>query len=172
MTVPGVGLVHKSTVCAWFASGTENVSADRGMRATQSNGSNQQHHRFNVNQDEWLVGIGDDIAVKCDEKAWLGRIYRMRKRYANKRWADYVYDVNILTEKTNTGTMFFDVCWYKKRAVRPGSAHQNTYAYGKAASQEIALATVICPVTLTYSEQHCYYPSSGSIGHRRVMCGW
>jgi hypothetical protein len=78
----------------------------------------------------------------------------MRKRYANNR---YVYDVNILTEKTNTGTMFFDVCWYKKRLVRPDSAHQNTYAYGKAASQEVSLDSVICPVTLTYSEQYGFY---------------
>ena len=145
MLVPGRGMVDKKTVCAWFSSGMENLSHDRGTRAAQPTRGVQENGFFNVREDAWQVGIGQDVAVLFEDTVWVGRIYRVRRRYQNNRWADYIYPVDLQAEKQQNSKLFFDMAWYSRHRTTP-----NVYVFGgHADTKEVTLYSVICPVTLS-----------------------
>ena len=85
MEVPGQGLVHIRTVIKWLTDGVKNVSADRSLRVQQEGGGEAEARPRDLHVEEWLVGIGDDIACRLikpsgQAEATLGRILRMRKK--------------------------------------------------------------------------------------------
>jgi hypothetical protein len=85
--VPGRGEEYKKHVIELFNDGRAKLSADRGLRVVQGrNDNNQAPPAFDAANDEWMMGIGTDIAVFYDQgNVWMGQIILMRKRVGNGR---------------------------------------------------------------------------------------
>jgi hypothetical protein len=153
MAVPGHGDVYKMTICAWMASGTENVSNDRGTRAAQANHGGvlgmSNRPGFDIAESEWNIELGHDVAVMFDD-AFIGRVIRIRRKCA-KSWVEYVYPVDIQQAKADGLDLFFTICWYAVTGT------EGEYTYGVHEPKEVALDSIICPVALTLDSDRAVY---------------
>jgi hypothetical protein len=157
MNVPGVGPKHIKTIMKWLNDDVSKLSADRTLRVQQNmhgvdGPANNAAAARDILVDSWRVGRGDDIAVKFNTgteehphyQACLGRIIRMRKRGATKRWLDYRYPVDLAGARAWLGELYVTCHWYKRtRADR-------TYTYNTANMVQIHVETIVCPVNMTY----------------------
>lgn len=147
MEVPGVGVVHKQTICSWFSSGTENISCDRGIRAGQAtSGETIGKRNFDIRSSEWTVQLGGDCAVLFDDKVFLGKITRMRRHYSNGSKADYLEPIDISLAKKHKELLWFQMCWYKRKG------ESSEYNYGEELdTEEVHITCVICPIVLNFN---------------------
>ena len=159
MHVPTLGAVHKSRICAWFSSATENVSADRMQRAIQPTcGGETKLARsdWNIAESEWTVQLGGDVAVLFDDTVHLGTILRMRRK-AGKSWYNYLDPVDISQVKEDGLDLFFTLTWYqpaKKNKKNTGSlSADGKYKNGVADPKEVHVTCVICPISLTFDAE-------------------
>ena len=113
--------MHKQTVCKQINQGRTKVSSDRGLRvmeARQIPVNVSGSRRFNIRDDDWVVGIHNDIAVQYDDTYAIGRIIRMRKRYANGNWRNCKKPVNIQEDRIPLGDLYVSCYWYTEKAGR------------------------------------------------------
>ena len=160
MNVPNKGPTHIRTILKWLTDGVANVSADRTVRVRSAgddagaDGAADEdgaaiHH---LHEDEWLVGIGDDVACKFASErggaptADIGRILRMRKKGKRGAYLDYSRPVNIAGDRKSLGNLYFVCCWYKKTRGRD----RRTYTYNAVRMQQVHVTTIICPINLTH----------------------
>jgi hypothetical protein len=147
MKVPGIGDVHKRVICAWVASGSEKLSAALSVRQAQaSSRSCIDMDVFTTVDDEWVVQLGTDIAVLFEERVWLGKITRIRRRYTGGSWANYVRPVHLDSAKAARWQLYFTLSWYNDKVERNNI---RVYQYGLQDTKSVRLVCVICPVALT-----------------------
>lgn len=147
MEVPGVGLLYKQTICArYYNSGLEKIASDIGMRY-----ANLDKPVFDVRESEWNIGPSFDVAVKFDGDFHLGRIVRVRRRYANGCDV-WIRPFDLLKAKAAKIDLHFLYTWYK----RGEDAALYTFA-GVHDPNEWGLATIICPVSLIYDIEDGVY---------------
>lgn len=152
MSVPGKGPVHKRTICAWEASGTEQVSGDRMNRAAQASSracldGGVAPSVFDINSDPWIAELGSEIAAVFEDAVWIGSILMIRRRYANGGWAEYTRPVDLEHAKKNGWELLFTCCWYKQVA-------DGLYTFGVLDPEPVSLAMVACPVALEEVPSH------------------
>ena len=72
----GGGRIAKLTVCKWINDGRQKISSDRGLRVQQSRqvAFGPQDTEFNIREDDWNVGIGNDVACLYKNSACIGRV--------------------------------------------------------------------------------------------------
>jgi hypothetical protein len=134
------------------------LSADRGLRVAQGrNDNNQAPPAFDAANDEWMMGIGTDIAVFYDkDNVWMGQIIRMRKRIGSgRRHTEYKNPVVIDKDRTPLGDLQVQLFWYQR--VSGGGAKEKRFKLKLGDFNEIHVETVICPITMTYTKSEDYY---------------
>ena len=110
--------------------------------------------QVDLHNEDWMVGIGDDVACKFNSAreggrpdTSLGRIIRMRKKGTGGRWLDYRRPVDIAGDRGRLGNLFFICYWYRQTRVNL------TYTYSHADMEPVHVSGVICPVNMTYNPE-------------------
>jgi hypothetical protein len=156
--VPGRGEQYKKHVIEQFNDGRTNMSADRGLRVTQGRPDyNQVSPAFDAANDEWMMGIGTDIAVFYDSgNVWMGQVIRMRKCVrSGRRHTEYKHPVVIDEDRTPLGDLQVQLFWYQR--AHGGGRTEKRFKLKLGDFNEIHVEIVICPITMTYNKKGGYY---------------
>jgi hypothetical protein len=156
--VPGRGEQYKKHVIEQFNDGRTKMSGDRGLRVTQGRPDyNQVFPAFDAANDEWMIGIGTDIAVFYDSgNVWMGQVIRMRKCVrGGRRHTEYKHPVVIDEDRTPRRDLQVQLFWYQR--AHGGGRTEKRFKFKVGDFNEIHVETVIFPITMTYNKKGGYY---------------
>ena len=164
--------IHKGTVMASFNSGVR-LSADRQLRAKSTTSNKfeflQEGIPRNLREDEWDVGIGDDVVVRFSVhgseriQCFVGRILRMKKRGNKRGWIEYRNPVAKLSFGREE-SVYLQCFYYKQKR---GRANSRVFTFNHPHPHMINLSSVVCPVSMTFDASTGNYEMDSS--HYDVM---
>ena len=152
--------VSKLTVMKWINDGRATLSSDRTVRIQSSMKEQSVHRSLDLAEDDWVVGLGDDVAVKFTTgrrgviKGFIGRIVRMRRQHKSKRWVNYTRPVTIHGDRKDLQGLWFRLHWY---APLTGSNNELRYRFTSHDTKLVETDNLICPVTMTWHSDGDYY---------------
>ena len=148
------------TVMKWINDGRPTLSADRTVRIRSAMHAEDVDRSRDLAEDDWVVGLGDDVAVKFTTKrrgvykGFIGRIVRMRRK--RRKWVNYTRPVTIHGDRTDLEGLWFRLHWYK-RVPSAESGSELRYRFTDYDFELVEAASLICPVTMKWHADGDYY---------------
>ena len=162
MPYPGVeGGKSKRAVIAMFNEEKPKLSADRGLRVKQARPGHgrAEVEPFDISSDDWLMGVGTDVAVNHEKNIFIGRVIKMRKKGKSRGHVEYGRPVVLHRDRGQPQQRGLQIqcSWYKRKV--GGGGKEDRYVINKRADdwEWMDIDTVTCPVSLTYNESGKYY---------------
>ena len=152
MVVPGtLQRRNKATVLAELAGRGVNVSTDRGLRVRSAHADGDEIP-FDPAEDDWMMSLGSDIAVHCDENNWIGKVISVKKKNGRK-WTKYMRPVCLHEDRKSLGDLYV-TCHYYTRVRSRSVEHGGLWAFKFDGSGpdpvHIHVMEIIGPVHLKY----------------------
>jgi hypothetical protein len=147
-------LVHKKTVMTSLVE-KKTLSADRRMRYQQvfTAGGSVGAENLDLTRNEWVVGIGSDVAVSFIEESrgrgkpkytvFIGRIRRIRKK-VNNRWIEYVDPIKLSYDRSQGRGDIFVHCYYYQQMGGRGAK----FTFTLPDPQKIHVDSIVSPAIL------------------------
>jgi hypothetical protein len=153
--------MHRAAVVADIAmgGGKHYLSADRGIRAKatkKKQDDGQEEVEPDLQHDEWVVGIGTDIAAKIGDHIEVGRVLRITRRGNKKdkiKGADYKHPVRLSSkedrEKEEKKGIRFHCHWF----IKPKRNQQKniyTFSENPFSVKDLGPQNIVSPVVVEY----------------------
>ena len=187
------GRMHKSTLMSKLNDGEEKLSADRVVRIQQCHGRDRNAiaaaAAFNPREDDWLMGLGSDIAVQFENNKWVGKVVRMRRWTGSRRdgecncgecgvpkgkgsWVEYQRPVILHEDRKQVGNVHFQCSWYSRTNRDNNNKKFQLGVVRDEDAGQYHVTTVICPVNMTYvPEDNNYILSADTQTVINQACG-
>jgi hypothetical protein len=171
--VPGVGRVHKRTALRYLLDPAQALSADRIVRyQTRDENTTSNVNTMNVATDDWIVGIGSNVAVRFEEGSktivYAGRIRRIRcKRGGKGKWVDYVKPINLTAMREggerNSDLVQIRCCYYTHKR------NTSKFKYGMVDPVSIIPDDIASPMNLSFSSSRDGYNYVADADSMRII---